>query len=217
MVNAPLRIGLYEPIRNLVCGDLKPGENPSIKQKILSGLISGAIGITIANPTDVVKVRMQSQAKGKEIKYTSSLDCYAKTYHGEGIGGFWTGYGPNLLRNSIISCAEVASYDQYKQMLLAYTPLKDNLLTHIVAGLMAGFTATIVGSPFDVIKTRMMSNREEYKNPVEAVVKTFKNDGPKAFYNGFLTNFARIGSWNILMFVTFEQLKARFVYTQKLD
>ena len=215
MVNAPLRIGLYEPIRNLVVGDLPPGENPSIKQKIISGLLAGAIGITVANPTDVVKIRMQSQAKGGEIKYTSAIDCYKKSYKAGGLPEFWTGYGPNLLRNSVISCAEVASYDQYKQMILTYTPLGDTLITHILCGLLAGFTATVVGSPFDVVKTRMMSNKEEYRNPVEAVVKTFRNDGPLAFYNGFFTNFARIGTWNTIMFVTFENLKKRFAYPQE--
>ncbi len=58
---AGLRIGLYVPIRNLICGEMKPGENPSLLQKIAAGMLTGAIGITIANPTDLVKVRMQGQ------------------------------------------------------------------------------------------------------------------------------------------------------------
>ena len=29
-VFAGLRIGLYVPIRNMVCGEMKPGENPSL-------------------------------------------------------------------------------------------------------------------------------------------------------------------------------------------
>lgn len=210
MINAPLRIGLYEPIRNIICGELKPGETPPLMKKILAGLLSGAIGITIANPTDVVKIRMQGQKTGAEAKYSSAMDCYAKTYKFEGIPGFWTGYGPNLMRNSIISCTEVATYDQFKQMLMQYTPMKDNLLTHFTAGLMAGFAATCVGSPFDVIKTRIMSRGSEFNGTIDCVVKTFRNDGILAFYKGFTSNFARIGSWNILMFIMFEQLKGHF-------
>lgn len=60
-VFAGLRIGLYVPIRNMICGELKPGENPTLLQKILAGLATGAIAISVANPTDVVKVRMQAQ------------------------------------------------------------------------------------------------------------------------------------------------------------
>ena len=63
---AGLRIGLYVPVRTLIAGDLKPGENPSLLTKILAALMTGTIAISIANPTDVVKVRMQSQARSAD-------------------------------------------------------------------------------------------------------------------------------------------------------
>ena len=44
----------------MIAGELKPGENPTLRVKILAALCTGAIGISIANPTDVVKIRMQS-------------------------------------------------------------------------------------------------------------------------------------------------------------
>jgi hypothetical protein len=34
-----------------------------------------------------------------------------------------------------------------------------------------------------------------YSGVLDAFVKTFKADGPLAFYNGFSSNFARLGSW----------------------
>lgn len=55
---AGIRIGLYAPVRNMYAGELKPGENPTLLVKILAGLTTGAIGICVANPTDVVKVRL---------------------------------------------------------------------------------------------------------------------------------------------------------------
>lgn len=73
-----LSIGLYVPIRDLITGPMAPGENPSLLQKIAAGICTGAFGITIANPTDVVKVRMQAQARLPEAErpYTNSVDCY---------------------------------------------------------------------------------------------------------------------------------------------
>lgn len=59
MINAGLRVGLYLPIRNIFTGELQPGQNPSLIAKIGAGLLSGAIGISVANPTDVVKIRLQ--------------------------------------------------------------------------------------------------------------------------------------------------------------
>jgi len=35
----------------------------------------------------------------------------------EGVGALWTGIGPNIARNGIINAAELASYDQVKQVM----------------------------------------------------------------------------------------------------
>ena len=80
-VFAGLRIGLYVPVRNFICGPMEPDQNPTILQKIAAGMLTGAIGISVANPTDLVKVRMQGQGRlpPAERPYTSSMDCYKKT------------------------------------------------------------------------------------------------------------------------------------------
>ena len=82
---------------------------------------TGAIAITFANPTDVVKVRLQTQLRETDpskIVYRGMIDCYKKSYQSGGLIGFWVGYVPNILRNSAINAAEIASYDQYKQMIM---------------------------------------------------------------------------------------------------
>ena len=48
-----------------------------------------------------------------------------------------------------------------------------------------------------------------YTGMLDAFVKTFKADGPLAFYNGFGPNFARLGTWNVVMFLTLEQVKSQ--------
>jgi solute carrier family 25 uncoupling protein 8/9 len=35
----------------------------------------------------------------------------------EGVRALWTGLGPNIARNGIINAAELASYDQVKQVI----------------------------------------------------------------------------------------------------
>ena len=65
----------------------------------------------------------------------------------------------------------------------------------------------IVGSPVDVLKTRIMNAKPgEYSSIADCVVKTFK-EGPLAFYKGFQANAGRIVSWNIVMFVTLGQVR----------
>jgi solute carrier family 25 uncoupling protein 8/9 len=82
-------------------------------QKVIAGLITGAIGISVANPTDVVKIRLQAQGsmKPSERRYTGTLDCYRKIIAADGVPGLWVGIIPNIMRNSIMNAAEIASYD----------------------------------------------------------------------------------------------------------
>jgi solute carrier family 25 uncoupling protein 8/9 len=47
------------------------------------------------------------------------MDAYAKIARNEGVAALWTGLGPNVARNAIINAAELASYDQVKQVFLS--------------------------------------------------------------------------------------------------
>ncbi|XP_057516047.1 mitochondrial uncoupling protein 1 [Amaranthus tricolor] len=203
-----LRIGLYEPVKTFYVGKDHVGDVP-LSKKILAALTTGAVGIMVANPTDLVKVRLQAEGKlppGVPRRYTGALNAYSTIVKQEGFRALWTGVGPNVARNAIINAAELASYDQVKQTLLRIPGFKDNVVTHLFAGLGAGFFAVCIGSPVDVVKSRMMGD-SQYKSTVDCFIKTLKNDGPLAFYKGFIPNFGRLGSWNVIMFLTLEQAK----------
>lgn len=204
-----LRIGLYEPVKNLYVGKDFVGDVP-LYTKILAALTTGAVAITVASPTDLVKVRLQSEGKlppGVPRRYSGAMNAYATIVRQEGVRALWTGLGPNVARNAIVNAAELASYDQVKQTLLKLPGFSDNVWTHLLSGLGAGFFAVCVGSPVDVVKSRMMGNSQAYKNTLDCFVKTLKYDGPLAFYKGFIPNFGRLGSWNVIMFLTLEQVK----------
>jgi len=212
---APIRIGLYEPVRNFYVGKDFKGD-PSILQKIAAGLTTSAIGITVASPTDVVKVRLQSEGRlppGVPRRYAGAIDAYGKIVRQEGVLGLWTGYGPNLARNCVVNATELVAYDQSKQIMVKSFGLPDNIATHIIAGLCAGLSATLLGSPVDVVKTRVMSAKKEGSasvSPIRTALNLLKNEGPLGFYKGFIPNFARIGSWNIVCWVTLERIKQAY-------
>lgn len=71
----------------------------------------------------------------------------------------------------------------------------------------SGFVATVVGSPFDVMKTRLM-NLKPGTSAMGMVTGMIKEEGPLSFYKGFTANFMRIGSWSVVMFLSLEQIKA---------
>lgn len=207
-----LRIGLYGPVKAFLVGSAAVG-GVSLFSKVIAALITGAIAIAVANPTDLVKVRLQAEGKlpvGVPRRYAGALDAYYTIVMQEGLSALWTGIGPNIARNAIINAAELASYDHIKEMVLKIPGFSDNLLTHLLAGLGAGFFAVSIGSPVDVVKSRMMGD-SVYKSTVDCFFKTLKCEGPFAFYKGFLPNFGRLGVWNVIMFLTFEQVKKYFI------
>ncbi len=51
----------------------------------------------------------------------------------------------------------------------------------------------------------------QFSGVLDCFSQTFKKEGILAFYNGFGPNFARLGSWNVVMFLTVEQVKKLFI------
>lgn len=49
-----------------------------------------------------------------------------------------------------------------------------------------------------------------YTGTADCFLQTFKNEGFWAFYKGFIPTLFRMGPWNIIFFVTYEQLKKMY-------
>ncbi|EFN59406.1 hypothetical protein CHLNCDRAFT_48478 [Chlorella variabilis] len=208
-----VRIATYDPIRDFY-GRLMKEEagHTSIPTKIAAALTAGTFGVLVGNPTDVLKVRMQAQGKlpaGTPSRYPSAMAAYGMIVRQEGVKALWTGTTPNIARNSVVNAAELATYDQIKQLLMASFGFHDNVYCHLSASLCAGFLAVAAGSPFDVIKSRAMalSATGGYQGVGHVVMQTMRNEGLLAFWSGFSANFLRLGSWNIAMFLTLEKLR----------
>lgn len=104
----------------------------------------------------------------------------------------------------------MASYDQFKQLFLTYTKIPDAMPLHFICGSLAGFVATIIGSPADVVKTRLMSNPDSYTGVVNCFSRMIAEEGLTSFYKGFVPNFVRLSIWSITCFIAMEKIKKMF-------
>ena len=150
--------------------------------RILSGITSGAIAISIAQPTDLVKVRMQAQRQANSVGGGSSFAMYSHIYRTGGLAGLWTGLLPNMARNSMVNATELVCYDSIKQLLMQSAGMQDGLGCHFTAGFSAGFIATLVASPIDVVKTRVMSGSDT--GFFSAIRTLARESGFFGFYKG---------------------------------
>jgi hypothetical protein len=77
-----------------------------------------------------------------------------------------------------------------------------------MAGLTAGFTATVLGSPMDVVSTRIMVNKSKghHSGMIATCQEMVMKEGFSSFYQGFVPNFLRIGSFNVVLWMAYEQI-----------
>ena len=111
-----IRMGLYEPIKDALHisslslpamdknGNPMPYREPLWK-KIIAGGISGMVGAAIANPTDLIKVRMQAES-GKITK--SVFQITMDIIKAEGVKGLYRGVGPTTQRAIILTASQLA-------------------------------------------------------------------------------------------------------------
>ena len=199
---------LYDPFRAYFA----PGETSTFGQKIMAGGCAGAVSIALANPLDVVKVRLQADRAGRNGTrvYRHVFHAFQTIMAKEGVRGLFKGVGPNVQRGFIVNAAELGVYDQSKESLT--TAGITGTAAHLGGSCIAGLSGAIASNPMDVIKTRLMaqpSGKEAYYcGIIDCFFKTVQKEGPLALYQGFLPNWMRKGPFCILFFMTYEQSKA---------
>ena len=200
------------PVRRLVIGDGDPAKAP-LWQRMAAGALSGSAGQLVANPFDVVKVRLQAdgrlKALGQPPRYAGTFDALARIPREEGVRGFYRGLGPSIGRAAVINGCGIASYDQTKVVVLQLTGRDKGLVPQVIGSLVSGLVSAIVSTPFDVIKTRMMNQAEGkrlYSGPIDCVVKTVRSEGIGGLYKGFTPAYARLAPHRVVHFVVLEQV-----------
>ncbi|XP_031616348.1 mitochondrial uncoupling protein 2-like [Contarinia nasturtii] len=220
MVFASVRLGMYDTVKTTY--QKLFNENPDglhVMTRVLAGLTTGGLAVCLGQPTEVVKIKFQAQKRlpGTKLLYTSTPATYRKIGREEGVKGLWKGAMPNIGRNAVVNVSEIVCYDIVKECLIVYGDMRDNIFCHFTAAVIAGFAATVAASPIDVVKTRYMnSSQGHYNGAIDCALRMAKQEGLTAFYKGFVPAFARLVSWNICLWISFEQIK-KIVYNNNIN
>ena len=207
-----VRFGVYEDLKTRFAPEPTP-ENPKPRQSLLNLILmsscSGFLGGIAGNPGDVLNVRMQSDAsKPPEARrnYKHALDGLIRMVREEGFSSLFRGVEANSARALLMTASQLASYDVFKQFCLQRLNMSDNFGTHFTASLAAGFVATTICSPVDVVKTRIMSAGG--KIPILTVLtEATRKEGLLWMLRGWVPSFIRLGPQTICTMVFFEQHK----------
>ncbi|KAL5796831.1 hypothetical protein ACOSQ2_001651 [Xanthoceras sorbifolium] len=173
-----LRLGLYEPSK-YAC-DWAFGST-NILLKIASGAFAGATATALTNPTEVLKVRLQMNSN---LRRGGPIAEMRRLISEEGIKALWKGVGPAMARAAALTASQLATYDESKRILIMWTPLEEGFQLHLISSTVAGIVSTCITAPVDMVKTRLMLQRESRK------VGSYKN-GFHCAYQG-LCSFCKI-------------------------
>jgi len=187
------------------------------------------VGSAVANPTDLIKVRMQAPPEEytattsssstlhqhKRQRYSGVWHAVKTIYHDEGWRGYYKGVGPTVQRACVLTGTQIPSYDHSKHLVLHWVGKEhDGLLVHFVCSMFAGLVCSTATSPIDVIKSRVMNQPYDqqgrgtlYTSNLDCWLKTIRHEGLLGLYRGWLPNWLRLGPHTVISFMLFEQMR----------
>ncbi|KAL4933429.1 putative mitochondrial dicarboxylate carrier [Aspergillus undulatus] len=204
------RFGIYEELKSRFTS---PSSPPGFLTLLGMACTSGILGGITGNPADVLNVRMQSDAAlppAQRRNYRHAFHGLVQMTRTEGVSSLFRGVWPNSTRAILMTSSQLVSYDVFKRACLEKLGMSDNLSTHFTASLAAGFVATTVCSPVDVIKTRVMSASpaESRGHGIVGLLREIiRKEGFTWAFRGWVPSFIRLGPHTIATFVFLEEHK----------
>ncbi|MCJ1343780.1 hypothetical protein MMC31_001977 [Peltigera leucophlebia] len=166
-----------------------------------AGAVAGVSEILVMYPLDVVKTRVQLQ-KGKgvgEEGYNGMVDCFRKIIRNEGFSRLYRGISAPILMEAPKRATKFAANDEWGKFYRnLFGVAKQNQQLSILTGASAGATEAFVVVPFELIKIRLQDRASagKYKGMIDCFVKTVKDEGLLALYNGLESTLWRHILWN---------------------
>lgn len=197
------KLGGYGPIRDYL--GVKGADSP-FYLKFIAGSLSGSIGAIMGNPFDIMKTQMMTNTE-RQIPLGWLMK---KIYNENGIGGFYRGLKPNILRAVVLNGTKMACYDQIKTSVVNKTEWNRNdLKCQFTSATGAGFFMSTAVAPFDMIRTRIMNqpvDKKIYNGFIDTATKIYKTEGVASFYRGFFPMWGRFAPQATLQLVIFDNI-----------
>jgi len=212
---------LYARARDVINPEGESATAP-LWSRIAAGVVAGAASSSLANPIDVVKVRLQADGRlrlqGKAARYRSTLHAFGSIARQEGLGAFYRGVLPNVQRASVVCGVGVSAYDHTKQTVLRAMGETESLSARFLAAMIGGVMTALAGTPFDVAKVRMMNEHQPAADGARtypSVWRTFasivRTEGPLALWKGLGPVYTRNAPFTMANYLLMEHLTLKLL------
>ncbi|XP_068427803.1 mitochondrial coenzyme A transporter SLC25A42 [Clinocottus analis] len=188
-------------------------EDPELTRSVLNSLFSGALAGALAKtavaPLDRTKIIFQVSSARFSAKEAYRL--IYRTYLQNGFLSLWRGNSATMVRVIPYAAIQFCAHEQYKGLLGGYYGFQGNVLPplpRLLAGSLAGITASTVTYPLDMVRARMaVTPKEMYSNILHVFVRISREEGLKTLFRGFTPTILGVIPYAGLSFFTYETLK----------
>ena len=133
----------------------------------------------------------------------------------EGVGACYAGLSASLMRQAIYGTARIGLHRTISNKLVERNNHQTlPFYTKVFAGMCSGAIAVCIGTPMDVALVRMQSDsmrsftdRRNYKNVIDALMRIAREEGTSALYSGLAPNILRGMAMNVGQLACYDQAK----------
>ena len=186
--------------------DITPG------QQLLAGAIAGCSQAVVSTPNEMVKLRMQLMAE--EVARGMPRQSTLQVIRDLGLRGLFTGFGATLARDLPYNIVFFPVYATVKGALCSDG--EESMGRLVVSGAAAGMLAAGLGTPMDMVKTRLQARGSTYTGVLDCMRTVARTEGVSAFFKGAVNRMAVQAPMYAIVMAAFE-LQKKYLANKQQD
>ncbi|UJR25300.1 hypothetical protein I4U23_006652 [Adineta vaga] len=142
--------------------------------------------------------------------YTGTIDTLTKITRAEGFRVLWSGLTPALCVSIPTVVIYFTSYMKAKQ-LLGYNEKSPNPILPVIAGACSRIFAVTTVSPFELVRTKIQSEKVLYSQLFRILRTSLAEEGPRVLWKGLLPTLWRDIPFSMIYWFNYETFRAYLV------
>lgn len=180
---------------------------PTLLQSCALGGTAAILTVNFTHPIETIKTRMQVNSGG-------CVGIVQSLLRTEGVMALWKGIPFAYARELSYTSIKLGAYAPVRDLLGANKG--DSVMLKFLAGAITGGTGSILGNPFDVLKT--LSQTSTTRTQVQKLISSlYQNQGISGFYRGVQVNILRACVLNATKMGVYDLSKGFIVDTTGWD
>ncbi|KAJ8422265.1 hypothetical protein Cgig2_000312 [Carnegiea gigantea] len=212
-VAPPVEMPAGSVLKSALAGGLASGLSTSllhpvdtIKVQSLASFCSTLLGTATRIPCEVLKQRLQAGL------FDNVGQAIVGTWQQDGLKGFFRGTGVTLCREVPLYVAGMGLYAESKKLAQHLLGRELEPWETIAVGALSGGIAAVITTPFDVLKTRMMTAPHGHRISTRMVAfAILRHEGPLGFFKGALPRFFWVAPLGAMNFAGYELAKKAMI------